>query len=69
MILDTIKEIQEQKIKAKKEPSHAMFIEVLQTLKDKGITQEKLRKELNRLFKEDKIEVGSTLNSKYIKTK
>ena len=67
MILDTIKEIQEQKIKAKKEPSHAMFIEVLQALNDKGITQEKLRKELNNLFKED--EVGSTLNSKYIKTK
>ncbi len=69
MILDTIKEIQEQKIKAKKEPSHAMFIEVLQALNDKGITQEKLRKDLNRLYKEDKIEVGSTLNSKYIKTK
>lgn len=69
MILDTIKEIQEQKIKAKKKPSHAMFIEVLQALNDKGITQEKLRKELNNLYKEDKIEVGSTLNSKYIKTK
>lgn len=39
MILDTIKEIQEQKTKANKEPNHAMFIEVLQALKDKGITQ------------------------------
>ncbi|NMA74458.1 MAG: hypothetical protein GX963_09935 [Bacteroidales bacterium] len=69
MILDTTKEIQEKKIAEKKEPSHAMFIEVSQALKDKGITLETLRKELNRLFKEDKIEVGSTLNSKYIKTK
>lgn len=69
MILTTIKEIKEQIRKANKAPVIVPFLVLTSRMQEKGISREKLRKELNNLYKEDKIEVGSTLNSKYIKTK
>lgn len=62
-ILSIIQDITSAKQEAHTEPSYALEREIL----DKVIQDTK--NELNNLYKEGKIEVGKTLNSKYIKLK
>jgi hypothetical protein len=62
-ILSIIQDITSAKQEAHTEPSYALEREIL----DKVIQDTK--KELNNLYKEGKIEVGKTLNGKYIKLK
>jgi hypothetical protein len=62
-ILSIIQDITSAKQEAHTEPSYALEREIL----DKVIQDTK--KELNNLYKEGKIEVGKTLNNKYIKLK
>ena len=58
-LLDLIATIESKKREAKIEPSHATLLEV----------NEIINNNLNELYKDGKIEVGKTLNSKWIKTK
>jgi hypothetical protein len=62
-ILSIIQDITSAKQEAHTEPSYALERELL----DK-VTKE-AKKELNGLYKEGKIEVGKTLNGKWIKIK
>ena len=69
MILTTIKEIKDQIRKANKAPVIVPFLMLTSRMQEKGISREQSKKMLNELYTSGKIEVGSTLNSKYIKTK
>ena len=51
------------------EPAHALFRDVFDRAKIEGITSDEIRKGLNELFINGEIEVGDTLNDKYIKIK
>ena len=51
------------------EPTHALFKEVFDRATIEGIAADEIRKGLNELFINGKIEVGDTLNDKYIKIK
>ncbi len=49
------------------EPTHALFKEVFDRATIEGITADDIRNGLNELFIAGEIEVGDTLNDKYIK--
>ena len=49
------------------EPTHALFKEVFDRATIEGIAADEIRKWLNELFKKGEIEVGDTLNDKWIK--
>ena len=51
------------------EPTHALFKEVFDRATIEGIAADEIRKGLNELFIAGKIEVGNTINDKYIKIK
>ena len=49
------------------EPTHALFKEVFDRATIEGIAADEIRKGLNELYLAGKIEVGRTINDKYIK--
>ncbi len=51
------------------EPTHALFKEVFDRATIEGIAADEIRNGLNELYLAGEIEVGDTLNDKYIKIK
>ena len=51
------------------EPTHALFKEVYSIAKSKGLSIEDVKNGLNELYLAGEIEVGDTLNDKWIKLK
>ena len=51
------------------EPTHALFREVFERATIESIAADEIRKGLNELFINGEIEVGRTINDKYIKIK
>ena len=49
------------------EPTHALFKEVFDRATIEGIAADEIRKGLNELFINGEIEVGDTLNDKWIR--
>jgi hypothetical protein len=49
------------------EPNHALFKDVFDRATIEGIAADEIRKGLNELYLAGEIEVGNTLNDKYIK--
>ena len=51
------------------EPTHALFKDVFDRATIEGIAADEIRNGLNELFINGEIEVGRTINDKYIKIK
>ena len=51
------------------EPTHALFKEVFDRATIEGIAADEIRNGLNKLYLSGEIEVGRTINDKYIKIK
>ena len=51
------------------EPAHALFRDVFDRATIEGIAADEIRNGLNKLYLAGEIEVGDTLNDKYIKIK
>ena len=51
------------------EPTHAIFKEVFDRATIEGIASDEIRNGLNELYLAGEIEVGETINDKYIKIK
>ena len=51
------------------EPTHALFKEVFDRATIEGIAADEIKNGLNELFINGEIEVGTTINDKYIKIK
>ena len=51
------------------EPTHALFKDVFDRATIEGIAADEVRKGLNELYLAGEIEVGRTINDKYIKVK
>ena len=51
------------------EPAHALFRDVFDRATIEGIAADEIRNGLNELYLAGEIEVGETLNDKYIKIK
>jgi hypothetical protein len=62
-IIDIIRRIEARKTAANRVPSHATFVEVANAYGN----ADEAREELNRLYREGKIEAGRTLNDRYIR--
>ena len=69
MLKNIISEITEGKKAMNIEPTHALFKEVYLIAKSKGLSIEEVKNGLNELFIAGEIEVGRTINDKYIKIK
>ena len=69
MILKIINQISTEKKARNIEPTHALFKEVFDRATIEGIAADEIRNGLNELFIAGKIEVGETINDKYIKIK
>ena len=69
MIKNIILEITADKKAMNIEPTHALFKEVFDRATIEGIATDEIRKGLNELYLAGKIEVGRTINDKYIKIK
>ena len=69
MLKNTILEIIADKKKRNIEPSHALFKEVFDRATIEGIAADDIRNGLNKLYLAGEIEVGRTINDKYIKIK
>ena len=67
MIKNIISEITDDKKKRNIEPTHALFKEVYSIAKSKGIAADEIRNGLNELYLAGEIEVGRTINDKWIK--
>ena len=67
MLKKIILGITEGKKKRNIEPTHALFKEVYSIAKSKGLSIEDVKNGLNELFIAGEIEVGRTINDKYIK--
>jgi hypothetical protein len=65
MILQKIKEIEEEKEKNGIFPTHTTLIDLIKSL---PLSSAEIRNELNKLFIENKIRVGRTINDNWIKT-
>ncbi len=63
MILKVIADKKQRNI----EPTHALFKEVFAQATIEGIAADEIRKGLNELFINGEIEVGDTLNDKWIR--
>lgn len=63
-LLGLIKQMEEERRQAKRVPSHILFTYLLSRSE---MTRKELSIELNRLFREGKIEVGHTINDRWIK--
>jgi hypothetical protein len=64
-VIDIIRRIEADKRAASRVPAHALFIEVANAYGN----ADEAREELNRLYREGKIEVGHTVNDRYIRVK
>ena len=69
MLKNTILEIISDKKQRNIESSHALFKEVFDRATIEGIAADDIRNGLNELFINGEIEVGRTINDKYIKIK
>ena len=67
MLKNIILEITEEKKKRNIEPTHALFKEVFDRATIEGIAADEIKLGLNELFIAGEIEVGSTINDKWIK--
>ena len=67
MLKNIISEITEDKKSRNIEPTHALFKEVYSIAKSKGLSIEDVRNGLNKLYLAGEIEVGRTINDKYIR--
>ena len=67
MLKNIILEITADKKKRKIEPTHAILKEVYSIAKSKGLSIEDVNNGLNELYLAGAIEVGRTINDKYIK--
>lgn len=63
-LLGLIKQMEEERIKARKAPYHVLSIDLATRAK---MTMEELSNELEKLSKDGKIEIGRTINYKHIK--
>ena len=69
MLKNIILEITADKKARNIEPTHSMLKEVFSIANGKGLSLEDVRNGLNELYLSGEIEVGDTLNDKYIKIK
>ena len=69
MFFKIINQISNEKKAKGIEPTHALFKEVFDRATIEGIAADEIRKGLNELFINGTIEVGTTINDKYIKIK
>ena len=69
MLKDIILKIISDKKQRNIEPTHALFKEVFCRATIEGIAADEIRKGLNELFIAGEIEVGRTINDKYITIK
>ena len=69
MLLTIITQISNEKKARNIEPTHALFKEVFDRATIEGIAADEIRNGLNELFINGEIEVGRTINDKYIKIK
>ena len=69
MLKNIILEITADKKSMNIEPTHALFKEVYSIAKSKGLSIEEVNNGLNELYLAGEIEVGDTLNDKWIKLK
>ena len=69
MLKNIIIEITAYKKARNIEPTHALFKEVYSIAKSKGLSVTEVRNGLNELYVAGEIEVGRTINDKYIKIK
>ena len=67
MLKNIILEIIADKKQRNIEPTHALFKEVFDRATIEGIAADEIRKGLNELYLAGEIEVGDTLNNKWIK--
>ena len=67
MLRNIILEITADKKKRSIEPTHAILKEVYSIAKSKGLSVEEVNNGLNELFIAGEIEVGRTINDKWIK--
>ena len=67
MLKNIISEITADKKKRNIEPTHATLKEVYSIAKSKGLSIEDVNNGLNELFIANEIEVGRTINDKWIK--
>ena len=69
MLKNIILEITADKKARNIEPTHAVLKDVYSIAKGKGLSVEDVRNGLNELYLAGEIEVGDTLNDKWIKLK
>ena len=69
MLKNIILEVISDKKSRNIEPTHAILKEVYSIAKSKGLSVEDVKNGLNELFINGEIEVGRTINDKYIKIK
>ena len=69
MLKNIILEIIADKKQRNIEPTHALFKEVFDRATIEGIAADEIRNGLNELYLAGEIEVGRTINDKYIKIK
>ena len=69
MLKNIISEITADKKARNIEPTHALFKEVFDRATIEGIAADDVKKGLNELFINGEIEVGITINDKYITIK
>ena len=69
MLKNIILEIIADKKQRNIEPTHALFKEVFDRATIEGIAADEIRNGLNELYINGEIEVGRTINDKYIKIK
>ena len=67
IILEIINQISNEKKARTIEPTHALFKEVFDRATIEGIAADEVRNGLNELFINGEIEVGDTLNDKWIR--
>ena len=67
MLKNIISEITEGKKKRNIEPTHALLKEVYSIAKSKGLSVEEVKNGLNELYLAGEIEVGRTINDKWIR--
>ena len=67
MLLTIINQISNEKKAKGIEPTHALFKEVFDRATIEGIAADEIKKGLNELFINGEIEVGDTLNDKWIR--
>ena len=67
MILKIINQISTEKKASNIEPTHALFKDVFDRATIEGMAADEIRKGLNELYINGEIEVGRTINDKWIK--